>query len=139
MSDLYIPKHLARKTLRIVFWYCRQADFIMLPPSPLAPAPKGFEKIECRYAADVDMWSRRLRRQEKRMREMTDIERFEYEGKVQSSIIEEMKACLAKSTDETNRRFMEFFIKQAEAKRASRRMEVVETFMHCEAKENVAP
>lgn len=110
----------------------------MCPPSPVAPPPKGFERIECRHAFEVDMWSRRLRAQEKRVREMTETERFDYEGKIQHSIIEEMKQCLANSTDAPNREFMAYFIRQAEDKREKRRMEVVETYMHCESKEGVA-
>lgn len=84
------------------------------------------------------MWSRRLRRQEKRLFEMSETERFEYEGKVQSSIIDDMKECLRKSTDPTNKQFMEFFIKKAEEKREKRRMETIETAMACERSEGVA-
>lgn len=72
------------------------------------------------------------------MHEMTETERFEYEGKIQSGIIEEMEACLARSTDPVNKQFMAFFIAKAKEKREQRRMEVVETFMHCEANEGVA-
>jgi hypothetical protein len=111
----------------------------MCPPSPVAPPPKGFQKIECQHAADVDMWSRRLRRQEKLLKEMSAVERFEYEGKVQFEIIEEMKRCLAASTDPANKQFMAHFIAIAEKKREERRMETVETFMACEAREGVAP
>lgn len=141
MTQLYVPSRLAKKAHKpkVVFWHQPKTDWIMCPPSPLAPAPFGFQKIECQNAAEVDMWSRRLRRQEKRMHEMTEAERFELEGKIQFDIIEEMKKCLANSTDETNRRFMQYFIRQAEEKREKRRMEVVETFMHCEAQEGVAP
>lgn len=123
----------------VVFWINREADFIMIPPSPIAHPPTGFQKIECKHAHEVEAWSARLRAQEKRYREMTDIERFDYEGKVQSSIIAEMRACLARSTDAMNRRFMAIAIAKAEQKREQRRMEIVETYMHCEAKENVAP
>lgn len=139
--SLYIPKHLAKPAHKpkIVFWYQPKTQFIMCPPSPVAPPPKGFQKIECQNAAEVDMWSRRLRRQEKMLKEMTAQERFEYEGKVEYEILEEMKACLAKSNDSVNKQFMAHFIRLAEEKRASRKPEIIETFMHCEAKEGVAP
>lgn len=138
MSRLILPQRYAQMAKPIVFWYNRSADFIMLPPSPVAPPPKGFEKIECRHAADVDIWSRRLRRQEQRMREMTEIERFEYEGKIQSGIIEEMKRCLANSTDQTNKQFLAYFIEMAEKKREERRCEIAQSYMECEASEGVA-
>jgi hypothetical protein len=122
----------------VVFWFNKEADFIMCPPSPIAPPPAGFQKVECVHAYEIDIWSRRLRRQEKRVREMTETERFEYEGKIQSAIIEDMKRCLANSTDTANREFLSFFIKKAEEKREKRRMEIPETYMACEAKEGVA-
>jgi len=135
---LWKPRRYVQMSKGVVFWYNKAADFIMCPPSPIAPPPAGFQKIECVHASEVDMWSRRLRRQEKRIREMTETERFEYEGKVQSAIIEDMKKCLANASNETNRQFLAYFIRKAEEKREKRRMEVVETFMHCEAKEGVA-
>lgn len=138
MTQLFVPRRLAHKP-KIVFWYQPKTQFIMCPPSPIAPPPYGFQKIECQNAAEVDMWSRRLRRQEKRMHEMTEAERFELEGKIQFDIIQNMKECLAKATDETNRQFLLYFIRQAEEKREKRRMEVIETFMHCESSEGVAP
>jgi hypothetical protein len=138
MNTLIVPKRYAHKP-KIVFWHQPKTGFIMCPPSPIAPPPYGFQKIECQNAAEVDMWSRRLRRQEKRMHEMTEVERFELEGRIQSDIIDEMKSNLAKCTDEKNRQFLLYFIRQAEEKREKRRMEVIETFMHCEASEGVAP
>ncbi len=91
----------------------------MLPASTVAPPPAGYQRIECRHAHEVDTWSNRLRAQEKRFFEMTDLERFEYEGKIQSHIIEEMEACLAS--------------------RASRRPpKAPENHMACESSEGVA-
>jgi hypothetical protein len=141
-TNLILPSRYVRRnaqmTKAVVFWFNRSADFIMCPPSPIAPPPAGFERIECRHAHEVDSWSARLRLQEKRVREMTEFERFEYEGKIQYAIIEEMKKCLANSTDTVNREFMAHFIKVAEEKRAKRQVEVMETYMHCEAQEGVA-
>ncbi len=79
-----------------------------------------------------------MRLQEKRMREMTVLERFEYEGKIQDGIIEEMKACYRRSTDPVNKEFMAWFIQKAINVRETRKAEVIETFMHCEASEGVA-
>jgi len=139
MSKLYLPRKYAQMSKPVVFWFNRTADFIMCPPSPIAPPPAGFERIECRHAHEADSWSARLRLQEKRMREMTEFERFEYEGKVQASIIEEMEKCLARATDQTNREFLAYFIRLAKEKQRRRAVEVVETYMHAEAKEGVAP
>jgi len=138
VSNLILPPQYAQMAKPVVFWFNRSADFIMLPASPIAPPPKGFERIECRHAHEVDIWSRRLRRQEQRVREMTEVERFEYEGKIQSGIIEEMKRCLANSTDPTNKQFLAYFIAQAEKKREDRRLELAVSYMECEASEGVA-
>lgn len=134
MGQILIPQRRnAQMAKAIVFWFNKEADFIMLPPSPIAPPPKGFDRIECRHANEVEKWSSRLRAQEKRYREMTDGERFEYEGKIQLAIIEEMEACYQRSTDPINRQFMALAISKAKEKRETRRMEVVETYMHVEA------
>jgi hypothetical protein len=123
----------------VVFWHSPKLDHIMLPASPIAPPPTGYQRIECRHAHEVDTWSGRLRAQEKRYFEMTDLERFEYEGKIQSHIIEEMEKCLANSNDSRNKQFMEWFIKKAKAQRDSRRPpKAPETHMACEAEDGVA-
>ena len=140
MPELYIPQHLAKKPpARIVFWVSRKLNHIMCPPSPLAPAPTGYEKIECRYAHEVDKWSGKLRAQEKRLREMTDEERYNFEEPIRQHGIAELRKALAKANDPVNRQFLDAAIKALERKRESRRQEVVETFMHAEAKEGVAP
>src|SRR5882672_3240190 len=113
----------------VVFWFSKKLDNIMMPASPIAPPPIGYERIECRHAHEVDTWSARLRAQEKRIYEMTEGERFEYEGKIQSHIIAEMEKCLANSTDATNKQFMAWFIEKAKAKREKRRLEMLETWM----------
>ena len=138
-SKLILPRQYAQMEKPVVFWWSRKLDHIILPASAIAPAPVGYERIECKHANEVDIWSNRLRGQEKRFFEMTDLERFEYEGKIQSHIIEEMEACLAASGDSRNKQFMEWFIRQAKEKRASRRPPVApEAHMACEGEEGVA-
>lgn len=139
MNGLILPRQYAQMAEPVVFWFARKLDHIMLPASPIAPPPTGYERIECRHAHEVDTWSSRLRAQEKRFFEMTDLERFEYEGKIQSHIIEEMELCLARANDSTNKQFMEWFIRQAKERRASRRPpKPPEQHMACEAEDGVA-
>lgn len=138
-SGLILPRQYAQMEKPVVFWFSRKLDHIMLPASIIAPPPSGYERIECRHAHDVKTWSDRLRAQETRFFEMTDLERFEYEGKIQSFIIEEMEACLAASNDSKNKQFMQWFIQKAKEKRASRRPPAApETHMACEAEDGVA-
>jgi hypothetical protein len=139
MGRIIIPgQHNAQMAKPIVFWWSQNLDHIMCPPSPIAPPPTGYVRVECRHANEVEIWSSRLRSQEKRIREMTDGERFEYEGKIQSHIIEELEQCLARSTDQLNREFVALALRDAKHKRETRRIEQVETFMACEAKEGIA-
>lgn len=136
---LILPRKYAQMAEPVVFWFCPKLDFIMVPASPIAPPPSGYQRVECRHAYEVDIWSRRLRRQEQRFFEMSELERYEYEGKIQSHNIEEMEKCLKTSTDSKNKQFMEWFIKQAKQKRDSRRPPTApENFMACEAEEKVA-
>src|SRR6185437_15775678 len=139
MSRLILPRKNVQMANPIVFWVMRVPDFfIMNPPSPLIPAPQGFEKIECRHAHEVELWSNRLRQQEKRIREMTDEERYNFEEPIRSYGLRVLREMLAKATDEKNRIFLATSIAALERKRELRRKEVVETFMHCESTEGVA-
>ena len=138
-SGLILPRQYAQMAEPVVFWWSSKLDHIMLPASPVAPPPVGYERIECRHANEVDIWSNRLRAQEKRFFEMTDLERFEYEGKIQSHMIDEMEKCLAASNDSKNKQFMEWFITNAKAKRAARRPPAApDNHMACEAEDGVA-
>ena len=139
MSGLLLPRKYAQMSEPVIFWFCPKLDFIMLPASTIAPPPSGYQRVECRHAYEVDIWSRRLRRQEQRFFEMSELERYEYEGKIQSHIIEEMEACLKTSVDAKNKKFMVWFIEQAKQKRASRRPPAApENHMACESTEGVA-
>src|SRR5713226_5070746 len=138
-SGLLLPRQYVQMEKPVVFWFSKKLDHIMNPASPIAPPPTGYQRVECRHAHEVDTWSNRLRAQEKRFFEMTDLERFEYEGKIESHIIEEMEKCLAASNDSTNKRFMKWYIDRAKQKRASRRPPVApENHMACEGQEGVA-
>ncbi len=139
MSKLILPPRFAQMAKPIVFWYSRKNDFIMLPPSPLPPPPKGYERIECRHAHEVELWSSRLRAQEKRIREMTDLERYSYEEPIRAEMLTELRLLLQKATTPANKEFLAASIRFIEQKREQRRKEVTETFMHAEAHEGVAP
>lgn len=139
MSNLILPRQYAQMENPIVFWFSSKLDHIMMPASAVAPAPAGYQRIECRHAYEVDIWSGRLRAQEKRFFEMDDLQRFEYEGRVQTHIIEEMEVALKNCTDAKNKQFMAYFLDIAKRKRASRRPpEMPQAYMACEAEDGVA-
>jgi hypothetical protein len=140
MGNLLLPRRNVQMATPIVFWVMRVPHFfIMNPPSHLAPPPQGFEKIECRHAHEVELWSNRLRQQEKRIREMTDEERYNFEEPIRAHGLQVLRELLAKATDSVNREFLAASIATLEKKRELRRKEVVETYMHIEAHEGLAP
>lgn len=139
MSNLILPRKYAQMAEPVVFWFAKDLDHIMVPASTVAPAPSGYQRIECRHAHEVDFWSNRLRAQEKRIFEMTDLERYGYEGKIETHIIEEMEKSLANSSDSLNKQFMKWFIDRAKAKRAARRPPAApQAHMECESTDGVA-
>lgn len=138
MSNLILPRQYVQMAKPVVFWHSKKLDFIMLPASPIAPPPTGYERIECRHAHEVDTWSERLRRQEKRIREMTDEDRYSFEEPIRAHGIAELRKALSNCTDENNRLFILRSIQNIERKRAQAKIEHVETYMACEAKDNVA-
>lgn len=148
ISGLILPRHIAKERQHqaqmskpIVFWYNRKRDFILLPPGPITKAPTGYEAIECRHANEVELWSKRLRAQEKRLREMTDEERFRFEDGVRFDMLQEMRKNLAECTDPRNKRFMQAAIEHFEKQRERARPEhtKVESYMAVEAEEGLAP
>jgi hypothetical protein len=131
-SGLILPRRLVQMAKPVVFWHSAKLDHIMLPASPIAPAPTGYRRIECIHAHEVDKWSERLRQQEKRIREMTDEERYNFEQPIRDHGINELKKALRKANDPTNRIFLQRAIENIEAKREKARKEYVETYMHIE-------
>lgn len=139
MSKLILPRQYVQMAKPVVFWVMRKPRFfIMCPPSPIAPAPQGYERIECIHAHEVDKWSKRLRDQEKSLREMTEEERYNFEEPIRAHGIALLREALTKATDPVNRGFIAASIASLEQKREQRRKEYTDTFMHCEAKEGVA-
>ena len=141
-SGLWLPPSLKQTQMSkpIVFWFNKSRDHIMNAPGPLIQPPTGYQRIECVHAHEVDRWSSRLRAQEKRIREMTDEERYKYEDALRYDMIQEMKKNLASSDDLPNRMFMQAAIDYAEKQREKARpVHIIrETYQACEAEEGVA-
>jgi hypothetical protein len=134
-SGLILPRRLVRMAKPVVFWHSAQLDHILLPACPIAPAPTGYVRIECIHAHEVDTWSERLRQQEKRIREMTDEERYNFEEPIRAHGIAELRKALLAAKDPVNRIFIQRSIDNIEAKREKARKEYVETYMHIEGYE----
>jgi hypothetical protein len=141
-DKILVPRSLkqAQMSKPIVFWHNKNRDHIMNAPGPDITPPSGYQRIECRHAHEVDTWSSRLRAQEKRIRDMSDEERYQYEDRLRHDMIEELRRNLAASNDETNRLFMQAAITHAEQQRERIRPVHIqrETYQACEAEEGVA-
>lgn len=113
----------------------------MNPFDANAPAPSGYERIECRHAHEIEKWSKRLAAQEKRFREMTDEERDTFEEGVWKHMMSTLRDNLLKA-DPKNRMFLEQSIKRLEERHQRNRLRRMEadavSYMHCESKEGVA-
>ena len=124
----------------IAFWYNRKRDFIMNPPHHSIPTPPGYEKIECRHAHEVEKWSARLRAQDKRLAEMNDIERYEFEDALRADGIAAARKELMTVSDPFNRQIANEIIRRmVESREKHARPIQVESAMTCESKEGVAP
>ena len=139
--SLWLPQGVRRQYAQmskpVVFWFSKKLDFIMLPASTIAPPPTDYQRIECRHAHEVDLWSNKLRAQEKRLREMTDEERYNFEQPIRDHGIAELRKALQTANDPANRIFLARSIERLEQKREERRKEHVETYMAVEAQEGL--
>jgi hypothetical protein len=143
MSDLILPpnfrKHQAQMSKPVVFWFNRKENLIWNPPSWMIDRPwPGFEKIECRHAAEVEMWSRRLAEQEKRLLEMELEQRYNIEEPMRQRMMRDLEDKLHSATDPVNREFLARAIERIKAKRENIYKQVIESRMACEAKDGVA-
>jgi hypothetical protein len=141
MGRIIIPgdrQHQAQMSKPIVFWYSKKLQHIMVPPSHLVPEPVGYERIECRHANEVDLWSERLRQQEKRIHEMTLEERYNFEEPIRAHMMAELRKNLANAKDPVNRQFLQRAIEKISEKREKMRKDVIESKMACESSEGVA-
>lgn len=142
MGRIIIPgdrSQYAQMSKPIVFWFNRKEDLIWNPPSWMIEKPwPGFEKIECRHAAEVEHWSRRLAAQEKRLLEMELEERYNIEEPMRQRMMRDLEERMRSATDPVNREFLARAIEKIKAKRENIYKQVIESRMTCEAKEGVA-
>lgn len=141
MGRIIIPggeRTQAQMSKPIVFFWSQKLQHIILPPHWSIPAPVGYEKIECRHAHDADVWSERLRQQEKRIHEMTLEERYNFEEPIRDHMMNELRKNLRDAKDPTNRAFLLRAIEKISEKREKMRKDVIESKMAFEAKEGVA-
>lgn len=133
MPEIWIPEHLkrARKPISVVFYYSRKFNRILVGFPEQFPAPEGFEKIVCTTAAEVDLWSNRLRLQEKMDEERTDEEREAIEGPIRDYVRKELVTKMLNARNEVNRAFCKFALDRLDEEANKRKMKRI-AYMHQE-------
>lgn len=136
-TTLWLPKHLrpAVKRVAVVFYVHSQSRLISVGAPEDFPAPKGFLKVVCRTAAEVDTMSQKLRDQERRIEEMTDEERENFEGPIRKWAREQLITSMANARNNINREFCRAALEKLDADENRRKMTKI-SFMHAEAFED---
>lgn len=137
--SLWLPKKYVQMAKPICFWYNRDKDHIINPPSPLIDYPEpGYVKIECRHAHEVDDWSNRLRNQEIRERQLSLEERYDFEEPIRTTLMAGLVKRFKEAKDPVNKEFLSAAIESIKKDRELRKKEVIESRMACESREGVA-
>lgn len=141
-SGLWLPRRYvqARKPVATVFYYSQRLDRILngFPepfPVPHALAEEGYNKIVCRNAHEVEIWSERLRQQERRDREMEAMKREAIEGPIRDALRAELVYSRDHARDAKNRDAMQRAIENADTYQHQREKETSISYMHAEGYE----
>lgn len=141
-AGIWVPDHMkpAHKPISIVFWHSRRLNRIQvgLPeqyPIPAILVRLGFDKIVCRTAHQVEIWSQKMRDQERRDEEMTDEQREAFEGPLRAELRKDLQYKMANSRNPVNREFCRAALQRMDEDEARRKVRR-ESFMHVEAAED---
>lgn len=136
-AGLWLPKHLrpANKPVKTVFYWNRTIDRIMVGFPEEFTAPKGFQKIVCQSAAEVDKWSQKMREQDRRDQEMTDEQREDVEGPMRAYARQELHRLMANAKNNLNREFCRQALQNMDDDAERKRMKRI-SFMHSEGFED---
>ncbi len=96
----------------------------------------GYEKIVCRSAHQVEIWSQKMRDQERRESEQTDEQREAFEAPLRSLLRADLVTRMLNAKDAKNREFCRWSIEQIDKKEEERRKMKRESFQHIEGYES---
>ena len=104
-------------------------------PIPDFLAQRGYNKVVCRSAHEVEIWSQKLRDQERRDREIGDMKREAIEGPMRQKARAELVRLASNARNQLNRDFCLFAIGLIDQKNAEEKIKT-ESFMHQEGYES---
>lgn len=133
-THLWVPSHMrrAKQLISVVFYVHVASKRILVGAPDEFPAPKGYEKIVCKTAHEVEYMSRLLSKQEQIDEERTDEEREAIEGPIRRHARQELQHRMANSHNAINREFCRVALQKLDEYEANLRMKRV-SFMHAEA------
>jgi hypothetical protein len=141
-SGLYLPRYLVqgRKPTAIVFYYCSRTDRILVGAPEVFPVPKpladeGYQKIVCRSAHDVEVWSKKLQKQEARDQEIEKTARHGIEGPMRDKLRSEVVYARDHASNAFNRDALQHYLEEIDRADSRREKETSISYMHCEAAE----
>ena len=142
-SGILVPSHLKGgiKRIAVVFYFSKKLNHITVGAPEQFPVPRimvdlGYEKVICRSAHEVEIWSGKLRDQERRESEKTDEEREAFEGPLRDALRKDLVSRMMNAKDEVNREFCRQSIAQIDAKNDEMRKNKRESFQHVEGYED---
>jgi hypothetical protein len=135
MSDLilpsgYAPRH-AQLHTKIVFYQWKSGYLTMGAPESY-PAPRGAVKIVCNTSHEAEIWSDRMRQQEKIHEQRTEEEREEYEAPLRAYARGELQRLMANARNELNREFCRRMLQKLDEDVARKKWKR-ESYLHSEA------
>lgn len=131
----------AQMSTKIYFWHNPRTDHILqgAPPRFDSLKPPGYLTVECNHAYEAESWSARLHEQDKRVKEMTEFERLQFEKPMIANLRHELETQLRNIEKNKNKAAAAALLKiqlkkleEYEAKFYSK----YESFMHVEAFEH---
>lgn len=141
-AGIWVPDHLkgGRKFVAVVFYFNRKINRMLVGAPEQFPIPRllrnaGYEKIVCRNAHDVDLWSQKMREQERRDEEMTEQQRDAFEGPLRALLRQELVTKMLNSRNAVNREFCRAALQRMDEDEARRKVRR-ESWMHIEAAED---
>lgn len=133
MADLWLPQHLrpAVKRTRVVFYHNPTTDHVLVGFPEQFPCPhKGYVKIVCQNAAEVDRWDKKLRDQERRIEEMSDEQREAIEAPVRRAARADLYAKMINARNAMNREFCRQAIAKIDEYEEQLKKKKIESFQH---------
>lgn len=128
-----------QKPVSVTYWYSRKLNRILNSCPEWFPIPPelramGFEKIVCRSAHDVEIWSQKMRDQERRDQETVDLKRELSEGPTRERLRKDLVYARDHSRNALNREFCNRFLAKLDKleERTRQRLTRGISFQHCE-------